>query len=157
MFYLFNRALLVANIVSVTNVTCNGAANGTATASATGGTAPYSYTFKNAANSIIAGPINNPTVTNLAPGTYSVVITDQNSCSATAFFAITQPSAVQAAIIATTPASCFGGTNGTATASAFGGTPNYGFTWPGNIMGAVRTGLAVTWLGSVAGGVARCG
>jgi hypothetical protein len=53
-----------------------GAADGTATASASGGTAPYTYSWSNGATT--------PTVTNLPPNTYTLTVTDANSCTETA-------------------------------------------------------------------------
>ncbi len=55
-----------------TDASC-GASNGTATASTTGGTPPYSYAWSNGA----AGAVN----VNLAPGTYVVTVTDGFGCS----------------------------------------------------------------------------
>jgi hypothetical protein len=76
--------------VSHTNNNCFNAADGTITVTAAGGTAPYVYT--------IAGPTVNTTgalngvFTGLTAGTYTVTVTDNNSCSATtASIIITQP------------------------------------------------------------------
>jgi gliding motility-associated-like protein len=54
--------------------TC-GQANGTATAIATGGAGSYAYTWSNGASGSF--------ITGLASGSYSVIATDQNGCSAT--------------------------------------------------------------------------
>ena len=78
--------------VSSTNIICFGAANGTITVTATGGTAPYTYT--------ISGPGANTTgaisgvFTGLTAGTYTVTVTDNNGCSASpasGVVIITQP------------------------------------------------------------------
>ncbi len=53
--------------------TLQGANDGAATATATAGTPPYQYDWSN-------GAVGN-TVTNLAPGSYSVTITDANGCT----------------------------------------------------------------------------
>jgi large repetitive protein len=78
-----------ASIVK-TNITCFGTATGTITVSASGGTAPYTYT--------IAGPTVNTTgastgiFTGLLAGSYTVTVTDNNGCTAvTAAIIITQP------------------------------------------------------------------
>lgn len=57
-----------------TNVTCNGANNGSAGINASGGTTPYGYTWS--PNVSTSG-----TASNLSAGTYSVTVTDGN-CSA---------------------------------------------------------------------------
>ena len=61
----------IASLIA-TDETCAGATNGTATADANGGTAPYTYTWSNAATgpSITAGA-----------GTYTVSVTDVNGCA----------------------------------------------------------------------------
>ncbi len=69
-----------------TNVTCNGANNGTASAIASDGTPPYSYLWSNAQSG--------PNISNLAPGTYKVTVTDAATLTATGMTTITQPTAV---------------------------------------------------------------
>jgi hypothetical protein len=60
----------------------NDLGNGTITLEPTGGTAPYSYSWNNSATS--------STITDLAAGTYSVLVTDNNSCTQTGVFIVTQ-------------------------------------------------------------------
>ena len=66
---------LVAEIISQTNETCDGNEDGTATVNATGGTTPYTYLWSDGQTTA--------TATGLGAGTYSVVVTDDNSCSVT--------------------------------------------------------------------------
>jgi len=58
--------------VTPTNISCHGANNGSASASVTGGTAPYTYAWSTGGT--------NATVSNLAAGNYSVTVTN-SSCS----------------------------------------------------------------------------
>lgn len=58
---------------SATDETCQGCNDGTATASPTGGTAPYTYNWSNGSTS--------QNIFSLAPGTYTVTITDANGCT----------------------------------------------------------------------------
>ena len=53
---------------------CSGICNGDATATASGGTAPYSYLWSN--------NVSGPTITALCPGTYTDTVTDNNGCTA---------------------------------------------------------------------------
>jgi hypothetical protein len=69
----------VAPSVSITTdalVSCNCGNDGAITASVSGGEAPYTYEW--------AGSETTAGLTNLAPGTYSVTVTDANGCTGTA-------------------------------------------------------------------------
>jgi len=101
---------------------CFAAANGTATATPTGGTAPFTYQWS-------PGGGANAVATGLAVGTYSVLVTDVNGCTQTQTVAITQPTAVNVSIIDTTNVSCIGNTDGSATAAGSGGTGNLTYSW----------------------------
>src|SRR5207247_8979931 len=73
---------------SGTNVSCNGGTNGSASVVASGGTSPYSYLWSN-------GPTTSSN-TNLASGTYTVTVSDNNGCTATCSYTVTQPTALSA-------------------------------------------------------------
>jgi len=64
-----------------TDATCPDNNNGTTTATASGGTPPYSYVWYNNNDSPIGQ--TNAIATDLVPGDYYVVITDANDCTAT--------------------------------------------------------------------------
>jgi uncharacterized protein YqiB (DUF1249 family) len=68
---------------SMTEVSCYGGNNGTASVTATGGTAPYFYLWSNGNGT--------SSTTNLLAGTYNVTVTDANGCSKTVLLSITQP------------------------------------------------------------------
>lgn len=108
---------LAASIV-VLSGTCNTGNNATATVTASGGTGAYTYLWDN-------GQTTN-TITGLSPGTYSVTVSDSNSCVQT-FSAVVTP-AVAVTANATSTNICQGQST-TITASASGGTPNYLFLW----------------------------
>lgn len=113
---------VLAVTVSKTNVSCNGGNNGTATASVTGGTTPYTYAWNTTPAQSSA------TATGLVTGTYTVTVTDNKGCTDTASATVTQPTAL--VVTATkTDVSCNGGNNGTATVSATGGTAPYTYSW----------------------------
>lgn len=124
-----------ASITSSTNVTCFGGNDGSATAGATGGTAPYTFAWPGGGNSA--------TENGLSTGTFCVTVTDNNGCSDTACVTIGQPAnPVAATIIATTPASCNGAADGSASAGASGGTTPYTFAWPSGGSGGTEGSLA---------------
>lgn len=115
----------VANGPTVTttvasNVLCNGGSTGSASATQTGGTAPYTYLWSNGQTNQVA--------TGLLAGTYTVVVADANNCSASNVVNITEPP-VLAATLSSTNALCFGQNSGTASVVASGGTPGYNYNW----------------------------
>jgi gliding motility-associated-like protein len=111
------------SISTQTNVSCNGGNNGNATAMPAGGSPAYTYSWNST-------PVQTGiTASNLAAGTYTVTVTDQNSCATTASVTITEPTALSASISAQTNVSCNAGTNGNATVSANGGSPGYTYSW----------------------------
>jgi hypothetical protein len=82
-------AIPAANVSSSNNI-CFGASTGTITVTATGGTAPYTYTISPAVNT--TGAISG-IFTGLPAGSYVVTVTDNNGCTASPASAvvITQP------------------------------------------------------------------
>ena len=128
---------LVAASVVDANISCNGGNDGAATASATGGTAPYTYLWSNAATTAsIAG---------VAAGTYSVTITDANGCIDTSSVTITEPTVLVAASVVDSNVSCNGGSEGNATASVTGGTAPYTYLWSNAATTASLSGIAGTY------------
>ena len=125
---------LVAAITLGANVSCNGGNDGSATASATGGTAPYTFAWSNGATTA--------TVTGLTAGTYTVTVTDANLCDDTETITITEPAVLVASIALGNNVLCNGGNDGSATASATGGTTAYSFAWSNGATTAAVTGLA---------------
>ena len=100
---------LPALTISAGSGTC-GQANGTATASATGGAGNYEYNWSNGATgSSIAG---------LSSGSYSVIATDQNGCSATSQVIV---STTPVAGVTLTASDTILGLNETATLEIVGG------------------------------------
>ncbi|MEZ2443390.1 gliding motility-associated C-terminal domain-containing protein [Chitinophaga sp. RCC_12] len=129
--------LVLEGSISHTNITSTGAINGTATASATGGTPPYSYNWS-------PGGATSPTISGLAPGTYTCTITDANGCTTTESVTIIDPTGAALAVnTAQTNVTCNGTNTGVARVSAYGGTPPYTYSWsPGGSTNPVIDGLA---------------
>lgn len=103
-----------------TNITCNGAGNGTITLTIAGGTNPYAYTWSNGATT--------QNLTNLGPGVYAVTVTDSLGCTANANATLTQPT-VLTHTLASTPVTCNGAADGTITLTVNGGTTPYNYAW----------------------------
>jgi PKD repeat protein len=113
---------LSASISSSTDALCNGNCDGTATASGSGGTSPYTYTWD-----AYTGSQTTQTASGLCTGTYEVIILDAVSCTASASVNINEPDEI---IItpSITDASC-GSDNGQASVSVNGGTSPYSYDW----------------------------
>lgn len=114
------QAALLAQINNPSNVTCFGANNGSATVSSSGGTSPYAYAWSPAGGTGSTG-------SNLAPGTYTVTLTDAHLCTTTASVTITQPAALQHSV-ASQMSTC-GNANGSAQIMETGGTAPYSYAW----------------------------
>jgi hypothetical protein len=104
-----------------TNVSCSGGSNGTATVVASGGSAPYTYSWAPSGGT-------SATATGLSAGSYTCTITDASSVSIIRNFTITQPSALTAGTSKLNVA-CYGGNNGLASVTPSGGTPVYTYSW----------------------------
>ncbi|MBI4930325.1 MAG: PKD domain-containing protein [Bacteroidetes bacterium] len=105
--------------LTTTNTTCNGICDGVITATASGGTPPYTYLWNMGATSA--------TITGLCAGVYSITITDAIACTATASAAISQP--VMLLLSTSTTPACGVNNDGTATVNPSGGTPPYTYVW----------------------------
>jgi len=124
-------ALLVPAVVH-DDAACYGTATGIATASATGGTAPYTYQWS-------AGQITG-TATGLVAASYTVTVTDDHGCTSSVPVTISEPPALVSAVTAT-PALCYGAASGTAQVVATGGTSPYSYNWSGGGQASGVNGL----------------
>jgi gliding motility-associated-like protein len=107
--------------ISSTNVTCNGQNNGAISIATTGGTTPIQYSINNGSTNSI-----NSFFGNLAPGNYSVLVTDANGCTTAGNAQITQPTSLS--INSTSSAATCGSNNGSFNVSANGGMPPYQYS-----------------------------
>lgn len=103
------------------NVSCNGACDGFITVSASGGTAPYSYSWSPSGG-------NGASASNLCPGSYTCTLTDSDGCIATYSQIITEPPALSVTS-SQTNTSCNAVCDGSATVNVSGGTPGYTYLW----------------------------
>jgi gliding motility-associated-like protein len=106
-----------------TDVLCNGDSTGAIDITVNGGTPVITYVWSNAATS--------EDLTGIPSGNYSVIITDGNSCTASASATIAQPSAL--VLNATTVnVGCSGGANGSVDITVQGGVFPYTYAWSNN-------------------------
>ena len=107
----------------LTNVSCNGGSNGSLTALVFNGTSPYTYSWSGISNSNNTSAIAN----NLTAGTYTVAVTDANTCTITVSANISQPEKLTAKFTGST--NLLSGCNGNLSAEASGGTSPYTYSW----------------------------
>ena len=109
----------ITALASKTDATCYDARNGTITLAVSGGTAPFAYLWSNGATT--------QNLSGLAPGTYTVTVTDANGCTATCGATVGRPAQLLASALATS-ARCAGGT-GSVALTASGGTAPLTYLW----------------------------
>ena len=108
-------------------LSCFGANDGAISTIATGGTAPYSYSWSSLTNpNLEFNEVN--TLSNLPPGEYRIQVTDANNCADQKFLPIPEP---QAIIIdsASLDETCFALGDGTASVSVNSNFNNLNFLW----------------------------
>ncbi len=127
-------SLLSGAVVIDSNVTCNGSSDGGASASATGGTAPYTYLWSNGSTSAF--------ISGVSSGVYSVTITDANGCTSMSNGTITQPHSLVAIVGGDSVVTCNGGSDGGATAFGLGGTAPYTYLWSNGATTASISGVS---------------
>ncbi len=125
--------VLNSAVTQSTDALCNLASNGTATASANGGSIPYTYSWNGG-----TAP-NSASNSGLAAGSYTVTVTDINGCTSQSSVVINEPAPID--IIETiTDVSCFGGNSGAISLTASGGTPFYLYAWTPNVASGPNVG-----------------
>ncbi|MFZ4520577.1 MAG: T9SS type A sorting domain-containing protein [Bacteroidales bacterium] len=106
---------------TATDVTgCFGNSNGAISTTVTGGLAPYTYLWSNAATTA--------SLTAIVAGTYSVTVTDGLSATATGSWTVNQPTQVALSAIITN-ANCPAIHDGAIDLTVAGGTPGYSYIW----------------------------
>lgn len=124
---------MVINLVSSTDASCNSGSDGQATVEVTQGTAPYSYSWTGSSST-------SETATDLAAGTHTVTVTDDNGCVITMDVTIGEPAPLQIDVIAPDTTVCVGD-SAFLYAAGSGGSSPYTFTWTlnGNVVGVGDT------------------
>lgn len=108
--------------------------DGTASASASGGTPGYTYAWSTGATT--------SALSNLAPGSITVTVTDANGCTATQIANVNSYNCNLNATISSTAASCSNGANGSATVAVSGATEPITYAWSNSASTATTNGLA---------------
>lgn len=119
---------IISNYNGGYNVSCNGFTDGGIDLTVVGGTPNFTYNWSN-------GSIYED-LSNISAGSYTVIVTDTNNCSATKTINLNQPPALQSGITSPTyiggnNISCDGLQDGSIDLQVNGGTPSYTYAWIG--------------------------
>ncbi|MBN8703743.1 MAG: gliding motility-associated C-terminal domain-containing protein [Bacteroidetes bacterium] len=125
--------ILTPTIVSVDSVQCNGGSDGVITASVSGGTPTYSYSWSNSST--------NQNASLLSSGNYTLTVTDINGCTANISSVVLEPDPITLSI-STAPTSCIMN-DGSAIANTIGGVGNYNYSWSNGETSNIISGLGV--------------
>ncbi|NNC96057.1 MAG: T9SS type A sorting domain-containing protein [Chitinophagales bacterium] len=106
-----------------TETLCFDSCDGSATATAAGGTLPYSYKWGDGQSSATAD--------DLCAGSHSVTVTDGNGCTVAGTVLVEEPTQLQVNL-STTDITCFGARDGTADLIIKGGTADYEYKYNRN-------------------------
>ena len=109
-----------------TDVRCYGEDNGEITATISGGKAPYNLAWQEVTST-------DTRIESLAPGWYTLTITDADNCSLTDSVLVQQPEAVLLTTPVATPVRCWGEDNGQIVLPSDGGTPPYRYSLDGGV------------------------
>ena len=111
----------ISLLPAITNVTCNSGTDGSIDLTVVGGTGPYTFEW----NTVPAQLTED--VVGLAAGFYDVTVTDDNGCTVTATYEITEPTAITVTETIS-PSHCLIA-DGSIVISVSGGTPGYSYVW----------------------------
>jgi hypothetical protein len=146
-----NKTVVITQPTGITigltpsNVSCNGANDGSIYASTSGGTGPYTYSWSPSGGT-------SQTASSLAPGAYTIHVTDSKGCTANQTGTITQP-AVLTVSMTPTNVTCYGSGNGTARATPAGGNGSFTYSWTG---GTITSGQGTATASGLAPGTYTC-
>ncbi|XLS30555.1 T9SS type A sorting domain-containing protein [Flavobacteriaceae bacterium M23B6Z8] len=118
---------LVFDSVVDTDISCNGLTDGSITATVSGGTEPYTYTWSLQGDPGFSAP-NSPSISGLASGVYELTVTDDVGTNIQTTATITEPAAL---VLGASQVDnlCFGESSGSIDLNVSGGTPPYNYLW----------------------------
>jgi gliding motility-associated-like protein len=120
----------ISNPITLKNSSCFGKNNGSIQTNITGGIpfssgVPYQISW--------TGPdgftATDPTISNLAPGPYNLIVTDDGGCPFSETYTITEPDEIIITTDLEKDVTCFNDADGKIEITVTGGTLNYAYTW----------------------------
>ena len=104
----------------ITNVSCNGGADGRIKLITSGGTGVHNVIWADGATGFDRDA--------LIAGSYDALVSDENGCEINITYTVTEPSTLNG-FINSNPVSCYGGNDGSLVANVSGGTTPYTYLW----------------------------
>lgn len=134
-FILEDAAALTLSLETVDATCFSGTADGSIAASITGGTGPYTYQWDDPAAQTTA------TASNLASGTYTVIVTDANGCNVSQSVDLGSSASEILVTEGQNSPSCEGGDDGDITLQVAGGAGGFQYAWSNGATSASLTEL----------------
>lgn len=129
--YISASGALVPN-ATLSNVSCYGGSDGSVFATISGGATVNVYIWEEV-DPITFQPIsivsNNQNLTGASAGTYKLSYSDDNGCTGSVFYVLSEPAAPIGVTETITHASCAGCSDGAISLAVTGGTPPYSYNW----------------------------
>ncbi len=126
---------LQVNIIQTQSISCFQGSNGALNALAQGGNGAYQFSWSGGTTA------STQAITMLSEGSYTVMVTDQQGCTASNTLSINAPSEVVMDLF-TSPISCSGTNNGSINVLASGGVGGFSYTWsPAGLSGPQQNTL----------------
>jgi gliding motility-associated-like protein len=133
-------APIVVSLLQQVNETCTVGNDGRAVPGVSGGTAPYTFAWRNAQQTIVS---TDSIASGLAEGSYTLLVTDARACTGTLTVNILAPTPPAIMPIVPDTVSCAGSTDGALSVSASPGSAAITtYTWSNGMNGASISGLS---------------
>jgi gliding motility-associated-like protein len=128
--YTITEPTAIGYTVNKQNVRCNGEANGSIQVTISGASPPYTYLWSNSSSISL--------ISNLIAANYSVTVTDNNLCTTTRSYTVTEPGAINYTVNKKN-SSCTESQDGELTIQNLtGGTTPYSYQWSNSLNGVTK-------------------
>ena len=122
-----------------------GLSNGSVDITVTGGTTPYTFTWRDGSGAVVA---NSQDISNLVAGTYSLELEDAQGCVVNKNYSITQPNELLVSITQESIVFCQGDQSASISSTVTGGALPYTYEWYNKANGTIiGTGTGINNIG----------